>query len=152
MALVIEDGTGKANAESYVSASDCATYAAGHNLTFTGTESEKEAKLRRATQYLDSEYAYKGEQLSASQALAWPRTITAGVPRDIVSACCELACKSGDLWTDVDSAAVIEKTIGPITKKYAAPANGGQKRFAGVDALVKRWTVGGGATIKLVRA
>ena len=47
---------------------------------------------------------------------------------------------------------VIEKTIGPITKKYAAPTNGGQKRFAAVDALIKRWVAGGGNNIPLVRA
>lgn len=152
MVLIVESGEGLPDADSYVSVADCTTYATAHNLTFTGTESEQEAKLRRATQYLDAEYAYKGEQLTASQALAWPRTVVAGIPREIVSACCELACKPGDLWADVEASAVIEKTIGPITKKYAAPANGGQKRFAGVDALVKRWTVGGGATIKLVRA
>lgn len=152
MALIVESGEGLPDADSYVSVADCTTYAAAHNLTFTGTESEQEAKLRRATQYLDAEYTYKGEQLTASQALAWPRTVVAGIPREIVSACCELACKSGDLWADVDSAAVTERTVGPITTKFAAPINGGQKRFAGVDALVKRWTVGGGATVKLVRA
>lgn len=151
MALTTEDGSGLADAESYVSVADCTTYAAAHGLAFTGTESEQEAKLRRATQYLDTEYTFKGERLTQTQALAWPRTVVPGIPREIVGACCELACKSGDLWADVDASAVIEKTIGPITKKYAAPTNGGQKRFAGVDALVKRWTYGN-STIKLVRA
>lgn len=154
MALIIEDGSGKADAEAYVSVADCTTYAIGHGLTFTGTEPEKEARLRRATQYLDAQYAFKGEPQTDTQALAWPRTVAPGVvPREIVAACCELACKTGDLWADVDASSLIEKTIGPITKRYAAPANGGQKRFAAVDALVKRWTAdGGGMMVKVVRA
>lgn len=151
--LIVEDGSGKTNADSYVSVADCNTYATAHGLTFAGDESAKEARLRRATQYLDAQYAYKGVEQTDTQALAWPRTVAPGiVPREIVSACCELACKPGDLWADVEPSAVIEKTIGPITKKFAAPANGGQKRFAGVDALVKRWVAGGGMNTSVVRA
>lgn len=152
MALIVEDGSGKIDADSYVSVADCAAYAAAHGLTFAGDEPAKEARLRRATQYIDAQYAFKGEEQTDTQALAWPRTVANGVPREIVAACCELACKSGDLWQDVDAAPVIEKTIGPITKKYATPANGGQKRFAGVDALIKRWVAGGGMNIRVVRA
>lgn len=152
--LIVEDGTGKADAEAYVSVADCTTYAAAHGLTFTGDEPAKEARIRRATQYLDAQYTFKGEPQTDTQALAWPRTVAPGVvPREIVSACCELACKAGDLWADVDAAPVIEKTIGPITKKYAAPGNGGQKRFAAVDSMVKRWTSGGnGMMVRVVRA
>ena len=52
---------------------------------------------------------------AATQALAWPRTVAPGVvPREIVSACCELACKAGDLWSDVDASAVVSETIGPL--------------------------------------
>lgn len=153
MSLVIEDGTGKGNADSYVSVADCAAYAAAHGLAFAGAEPEQEARLRRATQYLDAQYDYKGEPQTDAQALAWPRTVAPGiVPREIVSACCELACKPGSLWTDVDAMPVIEKTIGPITKKFAAPGNGGQKRFAAVDALVGRWIASGDTNIRVVRA
>lgn len=153
MALIVEFGAGLPDADSYVSVADCAAYATAHGLTFAGDEPAKEARLRRATQYLDAQYAYKGEEQTDAQALAWPRTVAPGVvPREIVAACCELACKSGDLWQDVDAAPLIEKTIGPITKKFAAPGNGGQKRFAAVDALVKRWVAGGNGTmVKVVR-
>ena len=152
--LIVESGEGLANADSYVSVADCDAYAAAHGLTFTGDEPAKEARLRRATQYLDAQYTFKGEEQTEAQALAWPRTVAPGiVPREIVSACCELACKPGDLWAVVDPSAVIEKTIGPITKRFAAPANGGQKRFASVDALVNRWVAGGGGmNIRLERA
>lgn len=152
--LIVEDGTGLPGAESYVSIADCQTYATAHGLTFAGTEPEQEAKLRNATTYLDTEYAYTGDRMTDAQALEWPRTVEPGaIPRNIFAACCYLACRPGQLWADVDSAAVTEETIGPLTTKYAAPGNGGQTRFAAVDALVKRWLSGGGSSsIRLVRA
>lgn len=152
MALIVEDGSGKVDAESYVSVADCAAYATAHGLTFAGDEPAKEARLRRATQYLDAQYAYKGEEQTDAQALAWPRTVANGVPREIVSACCELACKSGDLWQDVDPSAVVSETTGPLSTTYAEPANGGQVRYAAVDALLKRWVSGGGMSVRVVRA
>lgn len=155
MALIVESGAGLPNADSYVSVEDCAAYAAGHGLTFAGTEPEKEARLRRATQYLDTnpEYAYKGEPQTDTQALAWPRTVAPGiVPREIVAACCELACKPGDLWQDVDASSIVSETIGPLSTTYAEPANGGQVRYAAVDALLKRWVAGGGMSVRVVRA
>lgn len=152
MALIVEDGSGKVDAESYVSVADCAAYAVSHGLAFTGDEPAKEARLRRATQYIDAQYAFKGEEQTDTQALAWPRTVAIGVPREIVSACCELACKSGDLWQDVDPSAVVSETIGPLSTTYAEPANGGQVRYAAVDALLKRWVSGGGMSVRVVRA
>ena len=43
MPLIVESGAGLPNADAYVSVADCTTYAAAHNLTFTGTESVQEA-------------------------------------------------------------------------------------------------------------
>lgn len=153
MALIVEDGTGKADADSYVSAADCATYAAAHGLTFAGDEPAQEARLRRATQYLDAQYSFKGGESTDTQALAWPRDVAPGVvPREIVNACCELACKTGDLWADVDPRAIVSQTVGPISTTYAEPVNGGQKRFAAVDSMLRRWVSGGGWNVPVVRA
>lgn len=153
MALIVEDGTGKPDADSYVSVSDCSAYADAHGLTFAGTEPEQERRLRRATQYLDAQYAFKGTESTDTQALAWPRDVAPGtVPREIVSACCELACKTGDLWADVDPRAIVSQTVGPISTTYAEPVNGGQKRFAAVDSLLRRWVSGGGWNVPVVRA
>lgn len=55
--LIVEDGSGLANAESYVSASDAASYAADRGLTFPASPADKaEAALRRATAYIDNTY------------------------------------------------------------------------------------------------
>lgn len=154
MALIVESGTGLSDADSYASIADATAYAAAHGLTFPTVEADQEIRLRRATQYLDAQYSYKGVESTYTQALAWPRTVAPGVvPREIVNACIELACKAGDLWADVSASAVVEQTVGPITTKYSDPANGGQKRYASVDAMLRRWIAGGGGwNIPVVRA
>lgn len=81
MALVTEDGTGLANAESYVSVSDADAYWAARPhapraATWSGkTTAEKEGALREATGFLDAEYGprFLGRRKAATQALAWPR-------------------------------------------------------------------------------
>lgn len=77
MALVTEDGTGLATAESYISVADADTYIAaykGANATWDGaTEAAKEIAARQATQYLDGLYIWKGVKAYTVQALGWPR-------------------------------------------------------------------------------
>jgi len=77
MTLIVEDGTGKADAESYVSVADAVTYASNRGLTFPGTDVPgSEAALRRATAYLDNTYRtrFTGYRTHRrDQALEWPR-------------------------------------------------------------------------------
>lgn len=62
-----------------------------------------------------------------------------------------MRASKGQLFEDVAAQHVESVTVGPISRKMSAPANGGQKRFAVIDALLRGLTTGGGA-IKLVRA
>lgn len=79
MALVVEDGTGKTNADSYISLADANTYDAAYVVDSnwaTATDGNKEIALRKGTQYLDARYqgAWRGQRSNETQALAWPRT------------------------------------------------------------------------------
>ncbi|SAI43017.1 Uncharacterised protein [Bordetella trematum] len=158
--LIVEDGTGKPDAESYASVAQCQAYAAGHGLDFSGDDSVLEAALRNAALYLDGEYTFKGSRLTGAQALEWPRTAAQGVPREVVNACCELAvrAKLRPLWRDVSSTtigAAVEKTVGPITTKYASATGAradGQTEYAGVTAMLRRWLSSYGSSVKLVRS
>lgn len=159
MALVVEDGTGLANAESYVSVADADAYHVdfGNTAWASSTEPAKEAALRRATQYLDSRYRYRGEPLTDTQALAWPRTINDAISdwpvKRLADACCELAVRAlaGGLYTDQTATAVTSKTVGPISVSYAeTERNGGQIRFALIDDLLAAFVFGGGrASVRL---
>jgi hypothetical protein len=158
MTLIVEDGTGLAAAESYVSAADCDAYhAARGNTGWSGTEAEKEAALRNAATYLDAHYRYRSCRLTAAQALEWPReAYDWGGPevRRLKSACCELAlrARAGDLFSDVTAQHVESVKVGPIERKMSAPGNGGQKRYAVVDAMLRDVVSGGGNSIAVARA
>ena len=72
MTLIIEDGTGKPDAESYASAEDLALYAVKFGTVIPAGVPEQEALLRRAALAMDGK-TWKGRKMSSEQALAWPR-------------------------------------------------------------------------------
>lgn len=76
MTLIVEDGTARPNADSYVSAADCSTYAAARGLTFDPAADGAEPALRRATAFIDGVYRsrFPGYPVQLGvQALEWPR-------------------------------------------------------------------------------
>ena len=159
MAIIVEDGTGLPNAESYVSVSDATAYltAMGDAEFASAPLDDQEAALRRATQYLDTRYTFIGAPLTDTQALQWPRS---GAPvwpvRGLVAACCELAGRAlgGALWVEQADAQITRETVGPITVEYANGQNDGQVRFAIVDGLLRGLVSGAGSrlTLRLERA
>ena len=78
MALIVEDGTGKSDAESYLSVATADTISAERNdpsaWTALGT-APKESALRYATEYLDGKYKWSGGVSVLDQALGWPRAV-----------------------------------------------------------------------------
>ena len=78
MALTVEDGTGVAGADSYLSLSDADAYHEARNNTAWAafSDDEKEGRLRRAAQYVDGHYRprLKGIKVAVDQSLAWPRS------------------------------------------------------------------------------
>lgn len=75
MALIVEDGTGLVDAESYISVTEADLYHAnrGNASWSLLSTTEKEIALRKATEYLDATYCWKGDIASLSQALNFPR-------------------------------------------------------------------------------
>lgn len=76
MTLIVEDGSGKTDSESYASVAEADTYHTNFgNTGWTGTTIAKEVALRNATQFLDTEYhrLWKGARVDDDQALDWPR-------------------------------------------------------------------------------
>lgn len=130
MALIVEDGTGLANAESYVSVAAVQTYLDAHYETThaahvawtAASTTKKEIALRVATkQYLDVRYSFVGFRANEDQALQWPRSSAYDrdgygiednvVPQAVKDALCELALRyvQGDtLAPDIDGTAPIE--------------------------------------------
>ncbi|OQS10069.1 DnaT-like ssDNA-binding protein [Chromobacterium violaceum] len=143
MALIVENGTGQPDAQSYISVTEADDYhAAIGNAGWSGDEVAKSAALRRAVQYLDGRYRFAGCRLTATQVLEWPRQ-PLGVPKALKDAQAELALRAlkGELFADSDGRVLVSKTIGPIKKEYA---QAGGSRFPVVDALLRPLLAGGG--------
>jgi hypothetical protein len=132
VALIVEDGTGLANADSYISVADTDTRMSNLGLTTWATlqTAEKEAALRRATQYMEQAFRenWNGYRLHKTQALSWPRwnvmvdgypVDTTSVPVTVANACADLAFKAaaGDLNADL-TRGVVRKKVGPIETEY----------------------------------
>lgn len=166
MALIVEDGTGKADADSYCSlAAASARHTALGNAAWAAlaNDAAREVALRQATQYMLQTYRsrWAGSRVSSTQALDWPRydvwvdgfpILSDIVPPEVVNACADLALKAsaGELAPDV-AAPVTEKTVGPITVKYVQGARQ-TVQYRAVDGLLAPFLTGGGNAIKVVRA
>jgi hypothetical protein len=134
MSLVVEDGTGKANAESYQSVAGLRAYADARGLTIADDDQVLEQKLREATEYVDTCQRYKAQRSSATQAREFPRTglldwssmPVEGVPKRVVDATNYLAvvAHGESLWTDSDRGGVRSESVGPISTTYdGSPVN-----------------------------
>src|SRR5437870_961513 len=76
MTLIKEDGTGKADANSYANAADGDAYFDGHlyaGAWTAATTANKEKALVMATRLIDSQYQFNGFRAHETQALQWPR-------------------------------------------------------------------------------
>lgn len=158
MPLIVEDGTGLANAESYVSEAVATTYFADRAIETWLDVENKEAALRRAAQYIDAVYGMRwiGSPLTTTQALDWPRVYYvydydvpvaqpfATVPLELKHAQCECALRFG-LGTNMmpDRArATKSEQVGSIAVTYMDGASEGTT-FPFIDALLSKLLSGG---------
>jgi len=151
MALIVEDGTGKSDAESYISVSDASTYFGNRGVVAwdaIATDTLREAYLRLATEYITQMYRerWQGARYTEDQALDWPRTgvvrdswsvDTDEVPVEVQRACAELALKqsTGQLAPDLTQG-VIRQKVDVIEVEYdkASPQ---YTRYRAIDAMLK---------------
>lgn len=75
VALIVEDGSAKTNADSYGSLAGANAYfSARRNTTWLESDPfRKESALREATRFIDGRYTWGGQVETSDQALAWPR-------------------------------------------------------------------------------
>lgn len=135
MALVVEDGTGNANANAYVAVADVDTYATLRNQSsWAGyATAVKENAIVEATLYLDAHFTFLGTKVAYGQGLSWPRSAVydttegVNVPSNVVPislkrACMELALKVAagtQLLEDLShGGAVSSEKVGPIAVTY----------------------------------
>lgn len=172
MTLITEDGTGKADAESYVSVADADAYHdARGNATWTGTDAVKEAALRRATAYIEGAYGLRfvGDKYTAAQALSWPRGNAVGrdtytidsdvIPGKLADATAEAALRElvtpGTLTPDSERGGAVSETYfkaGPVetSTKYRSDAPAGTA-ISIISHLLRNLLKGGAGQLRLAR-
>lgn len=149
MTLIVEDGTGKVDSESFVSVIDADIYWSKHNSPSewtSATEASKESALRYATLYLDDNVSWYSNRLTDTQALEWPRdafTTPSGreiakgtIPQKVKDAVCELALQNiKEAFNDASSEGVKSERLGDASITYSG--NGSKKNFTFIKTSLK---------------
>ena len=134
MAIIVEDGTIVADANSYASVQSFKDYHDARGQSYgTSTDTQIEQALVQATDYVDTRWGtrFLGQRVTSDQSLEWPRlyvfdelgTPIEGIPTKLKYAVNEfalVALTSGSLWvtpsTDASGLRVSKtsKVVGPI--------------------------------------
>ena len=165
MALIVEDGTGKTDSESYASVADADAYFTGRTGSSTWnastvTTANKEQALRDATDYIEETYnaRFRGRKTDEDQALSFPRAYletydgyaidSDEIPTKLKRATMELALRalSEDLQPDIDNPGEIaeeESKVGSLSKrvKYLG-GKGNIKSYRSVRMLFREYVMG----------
>jgi len=142
MPLIIEDGTGVVDANSYVTTDEFKTYALARGITVP-SDAEIDVALLKAIDYLEIKPCYAGYKINEEQSLAFPRDAFTGIPKNLKIAQIRLAIavlEGVDLLPIISgnsSDYVIREKVGPIETEYASGSQfSGQATFIAVDALL----------------
>jgi hypothetical protein len=168
MALIVEDGSGKSDSESYISVADASSYHTARGNTAwaaLATDALREAALRRATDYMRQAYRsrWQGYKVNEDQALDWPRydvevegyaVDSDIVPTEVKNACAELALKASAAELNPDlTQGVLSEQVGSISVTYdkASPQF---TRYRAIDALLSPYLKagGGGCSMGVIRS
>jgi len=172
MSLIVEDGSGLPNSESYISVSDADTYHSNRGNTDWAalTTTQKEQLLRGATDYMVAVYRLRwdGYRYVNTQALDWPRiyvpvrdicSVNAYpeyvdfdiVPTLVKNACAELALKANtETLLDDQGQVTIREKVGPIEVEYDkfSPQ---YKRYLQVENSLSIYFASSANQVKLMR-
>lgn len=180
MALITEDGSIVAGAESLVSVTDADLYFSnrGNAVWAALIEAQKEQNLRKATDYIGQVYRMRwaGSRVSSLQNLDWPRAYVPRedlkgasienldfnggiyfypndeVPTEVKNACAELALKaaSGELLPDLGQGVVMEK-VDVLQIEYDKYSPQ-SPRYTAIDRLLAPFLSGSSVSRTVVRS
>ncbi|MBD8099803.1 hypothetical protein IFR08_10720 [Pseudomonas fluorescens] len=132
MMLIIEDGTGKPDAESYASAEDLALYAVKFGAVIPAGAPAQEALLRRAALVMDG-MTWKGRKTNSEQGLSWPRRevlldqeikpnnyLPARIQYGQMALAAEIHQDDIDPVEKRKGAVLLDRVEGAVTRQYAA--------------------------------
>lgn len=130
MALTLEDGTGVANADSFVSLAEVRAFASSRAKSVSATDATLEAQVRAAHDWLVSqEHKFQGYRTHDTQTLPFPRCGLAlfgrsvdsqTIPQALKNAVCQLVVEiqTVDAQPTAEGRVVISETVGPLSTTY----------------------------------
>lgn len=166
MALVIEDGTGKADAQTFASVDYLKAYAKARGITIPTVPADLESMLMLGMDAM-RDLDYVGSKATKAQALPFPRTgvkiddfeyASTELPSLLLDGQCALAIESKktDLLPTIaanSSGGVIEKTVGEITLRYADSGRASTRPIVEKAKVhLRKLLRSGGNTLRVSRA
>lgn len=164
MALVIEDGSGVSDADSFVTLAEVRAYALKRGVTLSNDDALLEPQVRKAHDYFFAvESQLKGSRAVAGQALPFPRKCVwlfgdalpdDVIPQQVKNAACQLVIESltQDVMPSTDGKVVLQETVGPISTTYANTGVAGESpTFPRVDIMLAPLLQSGGAILTSIR-
>lgn len=153
--MALDTTIGGADADSYDTLAAFKAWADARSWTY-GDDAALEVNMRRAVDYLEANYSFIGDRVSAAQALAWPRingtvegySLQADeIPPKVIKAQRVLAnlLNSGEeIFATVSGGAVIKQRdkVGPIETEteYNENTQRTQPKFPELDGLLAGYT------------
>lgn len=131
--LIVEDGSGKSDADSYVSLADARAMAVKFGWALPDEDTEAESALRNGASYIDLQESFLcGSRVSAEQELAYPRigvsvngfpVSSDSIPKQVIKAQVAAAVEYGK-GTDVRASSdgritTHEEVVGAVVVEYA---------------------------------
>lgn len=148
MALVVEDGSGLPNANSYNSVIEIRSYADARGYDLPTEDADVDLLAVQATDYVDSfRTDFQGKKTNPSvQALQWPRTGVEiddepvdpdSLPRELKNAHAQASIEAytTDLMAN-GSAFVKKEKVDVIEVEYSEPVDGSSSSFTKIDSLL----------------
>lgn len=152
--MILEDGSGVPDANSYTTLDDAITYCTDHGLTFAASPSTLgEAALIRASIAIDARYSgsYPGYRMAGrSQGLQWPRAAAYDasgwlisdreIPIEIIQATIEAAVRElvepNSMMPDLERGGQIQSIrAGPVEITYSSTASA-RTTFTLIDGIL----------------
>lgn len=166
MAIVVEDGTGKADAASFATVAAFKAHCDARGVTY-GSDATIEQRLRVGFDYMIQAYRtrWAGYRSTTTQAGDWPRYdvprrdlglsayyASNVIPAEIVQANILLAVRAtpGEDLTPDETQAIKREKVGPIETEYQDFSSSGVS-YPAVDKLLAPFLANGGAA-RLMRA
>lgn len=153
MTLIVEDGTGLPNAESYETVAGFKAYAVKMGFDISGYgDLQIEQALRRSTIWLDARYGFTFPGIQTkptTQALLWPRSgatyrcmpiSPTVIPDRLKMALCEAVWRElqvpNSLSPDTNPERIKRDKVGDVETEFALSAPGVQARISVIDNLL----------------